>query len=72
MALAEADTRDVVGDLRVPTLLIWGAADEITPLWHEVPAGARLEIIQDAGHLCYAEQPETFNAIVRDFLLPLR
>jgi len=70
-ALAEADTRSVLGDLRVPTLLIWGAEDEITPLWDEVPAGARLEVIPNAGHLCYAEQPERFNTVVRDFLLQL-
>jgi len=69
-ALAESDTRDVLRDLRVPTLLIWGADDEITPLWDEVPAGARLEVIPNSGHLCYAEQPEKFNDIVRDFLLP--
>ena len=71
-ALAEADTRDVLSDLRIPTLLIWGAEDEITPLWDQVPAGSRLEVIPNAGHLCYAEQPERFNAVVRDFLLPLR
>jgi pimeloyl-ACP methyl ester carboxylesterase len=71
-ALAESDTRDVLRDLRVPTLLIWGAEDEITPLWDELPPGARLEVISKAGHLCYAEQPERFNDIVRDFLSPLR
>jgi pimeloyl-ACP methyl ester carboxylesterase len=68
IALAECDTRDVLRDLRVPTLLIWGAEDEITPLWSEVPPGARLEIIPNAGHLCYAEQPDKFNTIVREFL----
>ena len=67
-ALAGADTRDVLTRLRVPTLLIWGAEDEITPQWNEVPSGARLEVIPNAGHLCYAEQPEIFNAIVREFL----
>jgi pimeloyl-ACP methyl ester carboxylesterase len=68
IALAECDTRDVLRNLRVPTLLIWGAEDEITPLWNEVPQGARLEIIPNAGHLCYAEQPDIFNRIVREFL----
>jgi len=71
-ALAESDSRDVLRGLRVPTLLIWGAEDEITPLWDEVPPGARLEVIPNAGHLCYAEQPEKFNDIVHDFLSPLR
>ena len=68
IALAECDTRDVLRSLRVPTLLIWGAEDEITPLWNEMPPGARLEIIPNAGHLCYAERPEEFNRIVREFL----
>jgi pimeloyl-ACP methyl ester carboxylesterase len=68
IALFESDTRDVLKNLRVPTLLIWGAQDEITPLWDELPAGARLKVIPGAGHLCYIEQPDQFNAIVREFL----
>jgi pimeloyl-ACP methyl ester carboxylesterase len=68
IALARSDTRDVLRKLSVPTLLIWGSEDEITPLWEDIPTGARLEIIPNAGHLCYSEQPETFNAIVREFL----
>ena len=67
-ALAEYDTHDILWTLRVPALLIWGAEDEITPVWSEIPRAARLEIIPNAGHLCYAEQPETFNTIVREFL----
>ena len=68
IALAESDTRDVLCNLRSPTLLIWGSEDEITPVWDERPAGARLEVIQGAGHLCYIEQPQQFNLIVREFL----
>ncbi len=68
IALAECDTRDVLRHLRVPALLIWGSEDEITPLWEEVPSGARLRIIPGAGHLCYIEQPDAFNSIVREFL----
>jgi len=68
MALAESDTRDVLHSLHVPTLLIWGSEDEITPMWTEVPPGVRLEVISGAGHLCYIENPEQFNTIVREFL----
>jgi len=68
IALAASDTRDVIRNLRVPTLLIWGAEDEITPVWNEIPSGVKLKIIPDAGHLCYIEQPEQFNEIVRNFL----
>jgi pimeloyl-ACP methyl ester carboxylesterase len=67
-ALAECDTRDILQNLRVPVLLIWGAEDEITPMWNELPVGARLKVISGAGHLCYIEQAEEFNAIVREFL----
>jgi pimeloyl-ACP methyl ester carboxylesterase len=69
IALAESDTRDVLHRLRVPTLLVWGDQDEVTPVWEEVPPGARLEIIPNAGHLCYVEQPQKFNEIVREFLI---
>jgi pimeloyl-ACP methyl ester carboxylesterase len=70
-ALAASDTRDVVSRLSVPALLIWGAEDEITPMWDEIPRGAELKIIPDAGHLCYIEQPDRFNEIVRRFLRSL-
>jgi pimeloyl-ACP methyl ester carboxylesterase len=68
IALAGCDTRDVLRNLRVPTRLIWGVEDQITPMWRDVPARARLSVIPFAGHLCYAEQPELFNTIVRGFL----
>jgi pimeloyl-ACP methyl ester carboxylesterase len=69
LALATSDTRDVISNLRVPTLLIWGAEDEITPVWQEFLDDTRLKIIPGAGHLCYIEQPDRFNDIVREFLL---
>jgi pimeloyl-ACP methyl ester carboxylesterase len=67
-AMASAGTRGAVQDISIPALLIWGAEDEITPLWQDVPRGVRVEIVPDAGHLCYLEQPERFNQIVREFL----
>jgi pimeloyl-ACP methyl ester carboxylesterase len=69
VALAESDTRSVLQTLHVPTLLIWGSEDEITPIWSEVPHGAQLKVIPGAGHLCYIEQPTQFNTIVREFLI---
>jgi pimeloyl-ACP methyl ester carboxylesterase len=69
IAMAQNDSRDVVRNLRVPALLIWGAEDEITPVWDEIPPGVQVKIIPDAGHLCYIEQPERFNEIVKEFLV---
>ena len=31
-------------------------------------AGSQLEIIEDASHLCFAEQPAAFGAVLNDFL----
>jgi pimeloyl-ACP methyl ester carboxylesterase len=35
---------------------------------HSRIPGSRLEPIEDASHLCFAEQPEIFNALVNHFL----
>jgi proline iminopeptidase len=35
---------------------------------HRRIAGSQLATIEDASHLCFAEQPETFNALVNKFL----
>ena len=67
IAMAQSDTRGVLDDIRVPLLMIWGEDDEITPMWPEWPARSRLEVIPNAGHLCYIEQPERFNTIVREW-----
>jgi pimeloyl-ACP methyl ester carboxylesterase len=35
---------------------------------HRRIAGSRLAVIEDASHLCFAEQPEVFNDLVNSFL----
>jgi pimeloyl-ACP methyl ester carboxylesterase len=56
-----------------PTLLIAGDADLYAPpsmyryLSSRVPA-SELYIVSEAGHSVYWEQPDTFNALVLDFL----
>ncbi len=58
-------------DLKVPTLLIAGAADLSTPpsisrmIAAEI-AGSRVAVIPEAGHSTYWEQPELFNRAVLD------
>jgi len=57
----------------VPTLIIWGNADRvIAPAYaHEFAqriAGARVELIDRAGHLPHLEQPHRVAQLVRDFL----
>jgi len=73
-ALAHADTRDLLPNVRVPTLLVWGDSDARSPITvaHQllaaVPA-ARLTAIAAAGHISNLEAPAQFDAAVRDFCL---
>ena len=56
-----------------PTLIVWGAADGIiAPLYAQEfarrIADARVELIEQAGHLPHLECPETVTKLVRAFL----
>jgi 3-oxoadipate enol-lactonase len=73
----EASTHyDRVADLpniRVPTLLVYGEDDTLTPpaLGRGMAAkiaGAEIVVIPDAGHLSNIERPEAFNQAVLAFL----
>ena len=75
-ALAIADTRKLLPNIQVPTLLVWGGADKRSPLrvahqMHNAISGAKLEIIGGAGHNSNLEKPDQFNMIVSDFCLSL-
>jgi len=72
-ALAEADLRDVLVQVTLPTLLIWGDKDVRSPLTvaEDLQArilGSRLVMIPGAGHLSHAEAADRFNAELRSFL----
>lgn len=59
--------------LAAPVLVIWGAQDRLLPVeyahrWAEALGTARLEFIDEAGHLPPVEQPGAFAALVREFL----
>jgi len=63
--------------ISVPTLLIFGEDDRLTPpdVGHAMQAkipDAQLVIIPTAGHLSNIEQPEVFNKAMLDFLLKHR
>jgi len=64
-----------LGALAVPTLLLWGEQDAITPLamahaWQRGIARSRLHVIPQCGHLPMLEKPRDFAAAVVDFLAP--
>lgn len=72
-ALAEADLRDVLPRIGVPTLLLYGDRDVRAPLsvardLHAVIPGSSLVVMPGVGHMSNVEAPDRFIAEVRRFL----
>lgn len=67
------DTRGRLGQVRVPTLILVGKNDELTPprmareLEAEIP-DSKLLILESGGHGLYWEVPQLFNQTVIGFL----
>jgi len=67
------NVRAELGRLTLPTLIVWGWDDRITPpdvaeeFANELP-NADLAFLENCGHAPPIEQPEPFSRILRDFL----
>lgn len=71
--MGRVDSRPGLSAIACPTLLVMGRQDAIVTEAHqdEVAAaipGARLEIIEDCGHLSSLERPEAVSGLLRRFL----
>jgi pimeloyl-ACP methyl ester carboxylesterase len=68
-----ANSTDLLGSIAVPTLVVVGSEDTVTPrdeaaaMAASIP-GARLAVVEGAGHLSNLERPEEFNKELRAFL----
>jgi pimeloyl-ACP methyl ester carboxylesterase len=72
-AMVEHDFSQALRGISAPTLVIWGAEDTIAPLrtgqaLAAAIAGARLTVLEGAGHAPQLEFPQRFNPIVLDEL----
>jgi 3-oxoadipate enol-lactonase len=71
-SMAETVHDRLLPSLTVPVLVVAGRQDTVTGVKESsaiaaaIP-GARFRVIENAGHLANAEQPERFNAIVETF-----
>lgn len=70
------DSIPLLTKVSVPTLVITGEEDEMIPVDESrrmaaAIRGSQLVIIPNAGHLANFEQPEAFNAALRQFLATL-
>jgi pimeloyl-ACP methyl ester carboxylesterase len=72
LVMAETDQRDLLPQIAVPVLLIWGEQDLRSPLtvarqFEEAIPDAELVVIPACGHVSNLEQPTAVNAAVRAF-----
>ena len=74
--LHRPDAAPLLGTITVPALIVVGRHDEWSPVeQHERIAGsipgARLAVIEDAGHMVTLERPEAVSALLGDWLTNL-
>ena len=72
-SMAETDHRDSLDSIVVPTLVVCGDQDRVTPpkLSEELAEGIKrstLAYVEGAGHLANQEHPADFNDIVSRFV----
>ncbi len=71
--IARPDSTPTLATIDVPTLIIVGDEDILTPpkeaqAMHEQIPGSRLEILAGAGHVSNVERPAAFNHVASEFL----
>ncbi|MHB8667594.1 MAG: alpha/beta fold hydrolase [Burkholderiales bacterium] len=71
--ISRSDSRGLLAAIDCPTLVLCGRQDALTPMarHEEIAAGirgARLEVIDDCGHLSTLEKPAEVNAALRRWL----
>ena len=72
LVMAEADQRDLLPLIAVPTLLVWGELDarstlEVLRQFEDAIPGSESVVISDCGHVSNLERPHEFNVAVRAF-----
>lgn len=70
---ARTDTTASLSAIKVPTLILVGEHDTLTPVlasqaMHEKVAGSELVVIPNAAHMSNIENPEVFNTALLKFL----
>jgi len=73
---ARADSGPTLREIEVPTLVVCGAEDALTPVAdaeaiHRGVPGSTLQIIPKAGHLTALEDPAAFDSALAGFLAPV-
>ena len=75
-AVGVEENRSGLARIAVPTLIVWGSQDQVSPLANSdiLLAGiphAQREIFPDAPHPCYLAQPDRWHASLQTFFSSL-
>jgi pimeloyl-ACP methyl ester carboxylesterase len=67
------DVMEKVNKIQVPTLIITGSADRMTPpnraqYLHDQILGSQLELVEGAGHMVVVERPDEVTDLLAEFL----
>jgi pimeloyl-ACP methyl ester carboxylesterase len=73
LACDRFDLMNEVEKIDLPTLVLCGDEDELTPVKysqfiHSRIKGSKLEILPNAGHMVMMESPDAFNEKIREFM----
>lgn len=73
LACDRFDVRDRLHDIRVPTIVVCGQEDRLTPMrlsseLEQGIEGARLVAVPEAGHMVMLERPDAVNKALEAFL----
>jgi pimeloyl-ACP methyl ester carboxylesterase len=73
MACDAFNETNQLSKLSLPTLIVCGSEDQMTPLRYseflrDHIAGARLEVVPNAGHMVMLEQPDVISNLLADFI----
>jgi pimeloyl-ACP methyl ester carboxylesterase len=65
--------RDLLKEIKAPTLLVWGENDDATPLsdgriMEKEISDSGLVVIKEAGHYSYIDDFQTFKLVISSFL----
>jgi pimeloyl-ACP methyl ester carboxylesterase len=74
LACDRFDTMNEVEKIDLPTLILCGEEDQLSPVkysefLHRRIKGARMETFPDAGHMVMMEAPQAFNEKIREFMV---
>jgi len=74
--IGRTDTTENLSKIKLPTLVICGSEDKLTPpetmqpMADKIP-GAKFLIVEKAGHMTPIEQPDVINKAIKDFLVKI-